>query len=61
MFALTHWFSLVLGGMALMWALGHLVKRWSYVRLTVLNDLPALGHPHVGGKVGQTAVVCGGR
>jgi hypothetical protein len=50
-----------LGGFILAWILGRLARRFTYARFTILKDLPALGRPRPDGKLGQTAVVCGGR
>jgi hypothetical protein len=50
-----------LGGFALVWMCGRLAKRYAYARYTIVHDLPALGRPRRDGKLGQTAVVCGGR
>jgi hypothetical protein len=52
---------IALGSFTVVWILGRLVKRFAYARYTIVNDLPALGGPRRDGKLGQTAVVCGGR
>jgi hypothetical protein len=50
-----------LGGLILAWILGRLARKFTYARFTILKDLPALGRPRPDGKLGQRAVVCGGR
>jgi hypothetical protein len=48
-------------GCGIIWIAGRLLNRRAYARFTVLDDLAAIGHPRPDGKIGQTAVVCGGR
>jgi hypothetical protein len=58
---MTQPLLVALGGFALLWVLGRLVKHFAYARYTIVHDLPALGRPRRDGKLEQTAVVCGGR
>jgi hypothetical protein len=58
----TTLFASALAAATALWLAGKLFRRWAVAHFTIMADLPTLGVPRADGrKIGDTAIVCGGR
>jgi hypothetical protein len=59
---LSTLFAGALAGATIVWIASKLFRRWAISHFTVMFDLPSLGAPRKDGrKIGDTAIICGGR
>jgi hypothetical protein len=59
---LSTLFTGALAGATIVWITSKLFRRWATSHFTIMCDLPTLGAPRKDGrKIGDTAIICGGR